>query len=751
MESSRLLAVLNNRKWLLLLCILSTALLTYVVAGRSGAKWQATVHLVVPQTSSFAVVTGQKTPTDNYVADVGPNAKETAKEQAAILETFTKSPEVIQPALHQLGAASEDRELPKRITLEGESPRLYDLNVIDADPHRAQNLANALATRLVAYNRQINSDQAQKSVALLRSQLQQSDNNLKILQHKYDLLKLQNYVDGDPIKASEALSARLQEIQGKRDDVAGKLAALRGELQIQQAEITATPATVTSPSQGANTVLQDLESALSQSEFKLNGLRARYTEQHPAYIQALTERDDLKRRIAEETARHPSTDQELSSAQQQSNPRIAIIREEASKTSQQIAATNTQLTLIDETITDLNNQSRRYKKINTPLMTLQDAITAEKEGRRSLADRLNSALLALDVAERQNPIEIMDYAGALNPPINTSAGRTAKTVLIAVLCAFLCAAGLFIFIDSRDRRVNTPDEAKGSLPWPILAAIPQPDSGVSFSELARVAALQPGSRQAEAFRFLGMRLLTPSERRIRSVMAVAAKADQGCTTAIVNLAITLARAGERVVLVDANLRNPQIHELFHARNDLGFSDLLEALTPDRLDCALQPTQIANLQVITSGRLEQHPWELLRAGSLHDLAHRLRERADFILFDTPPPLLFTDALSLAPVIDAAVLCVRAQEPLTGREAQLIEMLEQVHVTVLGSVICNVPPTAEAASYAHQDAGPVTDPRNARRLHSPAKADAGRAVAHYELGTAITRLPDEHRLGTAKWEE
>ncbi|HEX5323960.1 MAG TPA: hypothetical protein VFW40_09250, partial [Capsulimonadaceae bacterium] len=83
------------------------------------------------------------------------------------------------------------------------------------------------------------------------------------------------------------------------------------------------------------------------------------------------------------------------------------------------------------------------------------------------------------------------------------------------------------------------------------------------------------------------------------------------------------------------------------------------------------------------------WQLFRSQNLLELSCRLHDLADYVLYDTPSSLMFTDALNLAPVVDSAILCVRALEPLTGTEERLIELLERANVTVLGSVLSDVP--------------------------------------------------------------
>src|SRR5207248_10046048 len=176
---------------------------------------------------------------------------------------------------------------------------------------------------------------------------------------------------------------------------------------------------------------------------------------------------------------------------------------------------------------------------------------------------------------------------------------TKKVLILALLCSLIGSAGLSVGLDSIDRRLRSVNEAEVVLPAKIIAAIPQPMGAVTYATLARATELEPQSLHAEAYRFLGLHLLN-SHSNIRSLMVLSAKAEQGSTTTVTNLAITLAQAGKKVIIVDANVRTAELHQVFETDNDFGFSDLI--MDPDgaAMERALKPTTTPNLRVITSG-------------------------------------------------------------------------------------------------------------------------------------------------------
>jgi non-specific protein-tyrosine kinase len=144
-----------------------------------------------------------------------------------------------------------------------------------------------------------------------------------------------------------------------------------------------------------------------------------------------------------------------------------------------------------------------------------------------------------------------------------------------------------------------------------------------------------------------------------------------------------------VVIVDANTRTAEIHRVFRLSNEFGFTNLLQSPKRDTLMRALRQTSTPNLRVVTCGPTPDNLWELLRSENLHAVSALLLEVADYVLYDTPSAMMFTDALNLACIVDGAFLCVRAQETLTGAEERLVELMEKAGVKVLGSVLSDVP--------------------------------------------------------------
>jgi len=179
-------------------------------------------------------------------------------------------------------------------------------------------------------------------------------------------------------------------------------------------------------------------------------------------------------------------------------------------------------------------------------------------------------------------------------------------------------------------------------------------------------------------------------------MVATAKPGQGGTTTICNLAITIAQAGRRVILVDADLRRPSLHRIFETPNEEGLSTLLQDGTP--IASALQKTEIENLVLLPAGPPPENPWKLLRSARMRDLIETLKENADYVFFDAPSAMVFADAVVLASLLDGVILVIRASQSPRGGELQIRNLLNKAGARVLGIVLNDAPAdTVDSYNY------------------------------------------------------
>ncbi|GIW10482.1 MAG: polysaccharide biosynthesis tyrosine autokinase [Chloroflexi bacterium] len=197
----------------------------------------------------------------------------------------------------------------------------------------------------------------------------------------------------------------------------------------------------------------------------------------------------------------------------------------------------------------------------------------------------------------------------------------------------------------------------------------------------------PKSPVAEAYRQLRTNIQFASlDTPLRAILFTSAGPQEGKTTTLANLAIAIAQTGSRVIAVDCDLRRPTLHQLFGVKNGTGLTTLMVAPTLEEL--YLQETEVPNLLVLPTGPLPPNPSELLGSRRMAEIIARLRQEADYLLFDSPPVAAVTDAAVLAPQVDGVVLVVMANKTKRELAQRAKAALEKVGARLIGVVLNNV---------------------------------------------------------------
>jgi capsular exopolysaccharide synthesis family protein len=196
---------------------------------------------------------------------------------------------------------------------------------------------------------------------------------------------------------------------------------------------------------------------------------------------------------------------------------------------------------------------------------------------------------------------------------------------------------------------------------------------------------QPTMPAAEAYRGLAATLqhILP-HRPLRSVVVTSPAAADGRTTVVANLGIVLARAGRTVVVVDCDLRNPQLHNAFGLPNEAGFTSVLRGEAP--LSRAVQDADgEPRLQVLAAGPTPPAPGQLLSAQRTVEVLAALQAQADVVVIDTPTMAPGSDAAVVASITDAALVIAGAPSGQAGQLARAVDILDEIEGLVVGVVL------------------------------------------------------------------
>ncbi|MGQ0602618.1 MAG: CpsD/CapB family tyrosine-protein kinase [Anaerolineales bacterium] len=212
-----------------------------------------------------------------------------------------------------------------------------------------------------------------------------------------------------------------------------------------------------------------------------------------------------------------------------------------------------------------------------------------------------------------------------------------------------------------------------------------------------VTLIDPHSDAAEAFRTLRTNVIFASlEQPLQTLLVTSAAPEEGKSTTLANLAVVMAQGGRKTILVDCDLRRPRQYEIFGVPAAPGFSDWMlrkdgdEA--PDTVACGVD-----GLRLLPAGATVPNPADLLTSLRIATLVTSLKSQADFVLFDAPPLLAVSDAALLAANLDGALLVVSAGHTRRDHAQRAKELLEKIHVRLVGAVLTNATPEGGIGKY------------------------------------------------------
>ena len=313
--------------------------------------------------------------------------------------------------------------------------------------------------------------------------------------------------------------------------------------------------------------------------------------------------------------------------------------------------------------------------------SLQPSLAAQQ----STYAGLLSTYLDIQLAQSQFfDITVIEPAVAPAKPISP---RIPINTFLGALLGGSLSLGLVFALHYLDRSLKTRDDVTQILSLPALGVIPRMQ-GAERSN-GPIAASLPRSYVSEAFRVLRTNIrFAGVDRPLTTILLASAEPGAGKTTVAVNLGIVWAQAGYRVVLMDADLRFPRLHEAFGLHNRTGLTDLLVGDLEDDV-AYMQETGTDNLRLIASGPVPPNPSELLGSKRMGAVLAAVRRQADFVIVDAPAGLPVTDAAVLAPKVDGVLLVVRAHGTQRDAIRQTAAGLLQVGGRLVGAVLNGVP--------------------------------------------------------------
>ncbi len=357
----------------------------------------------------------------------------------------------------------------------------------------------------------------------------------------------------------------------------------------------------------------------------------------------------------------------------------------------------------------------------------------ELQSKQALLDSLLKRKAEADVVTRLGG-ERASYARIVEralPPMAAFKPSWRNNLLMGLFGGGILGIALAFFVSHLDRSLRTPEQVEESLQLPALGVIPSLGSGTGWmyrygstrnprpqkagdpgvpDAIELLPHWHPRAPVAESYRSVRTSLLLSRAGGVSSIVVTSALPREGKTATAANLAVVLSQLGKRVLLIDADLHKPRLHEIFLVSNRTGLVSMLAEGVP--FESAIANTAVPDLFLLPSGPASPNPSGLLSSEAMRELLERARNDFDHVIIDTPPLLPVADAIVLANLTDGAILCVKAGQTSRDQVMRIRDRMARSGIRILG-VLLNAATTegtgySEKNTYGYDGEGEATGP-------------------------------------------
>lgn len=676
------LRVLLKRKWLILLVFLVVVGGTTLWARSQPKVYAAQISLIIDSKEPRFL--------DSQIQDVNSDSttaywanKEYIETQSKIITSRAVAQRVVEKlglntdpeflGLMKLPEAQRD-EVMKRLDVVAmvqgkvkveslKDSRVSYIKIEDADPVRAALIANEVAQAYIdeslAQKLKV-TENATKWLDERRDSLSASarSSELALYTFRKQADMLSTSIDDRANMVSSRLSATSQALTDVQLKIAGhraRVAAIRNVQQQKGSEDSMWAEAL--PAARENQTLQKLKDRMLALRTECTELQSRYLAEHPKLMEcrdklALVEKD-FQRELSNLVV---GTEAEL--------------RESIEK---------------ERNLQALFNEARaeafEVEKKKLELDRLKQESDSAKRQYDSVFKRLKD--IELSGLLRTSNVRVLDAARPMMGPIRPN---VPQSILFGVIAGLIAGLGLALMLEFLDSTVTSQLEIEERLGLTFLGfvpSIPQVEGQGKDLHIHR----EPKSHIAECTRAVRTNLLFMSpDRPLKRMLVTSSGPQEGKSTTAINLGIAMAQSGQRVLIVDTDMRRPRLHKAFGVPNDVGVSSLV--VGDGNLDDALKTTEVPGLFLLPCGPVPPNPAELLHARAFGELLQSLDGRFDRIILDSPPVGAVADAIVLATQVNGVVLVLKSG--VTHREVarRTVRALNDVKAMMLGAVLNDV---------------------------------------------------------------
>lgn len=349
--------------------------------------------------------------------------------------------------------------------------------------------------------------------------------------------------------------------------------------------------------------------------------------------------------------------------------------------------------------TRLSEYSKVYKHKHPKMVRLQQemeqmvARIKEEKGRVGDYDNIEVPLVTPYTSSsvlaglKANNVNIQDKAEV---PMVPHRPKKRLNILLSIIVGFFGGIGLVFFFEYLDDTIKGVEDIERLVRWPFLGNILkfEESSKATYKEKDIFVHTNPKDPISEAYKAIRTSVLfsITEERPLKSIVVTSPGPQEGKTVTMCNLGITMAQNRSRVLLIDADMRKPRLHNTFNKKNRVGLSSFLSGQS--NFQDIVQSTDIENLSLVCGGLHPPDPSELISSRKMKDFVNMAKENFDFILFDTPPMAVVTDAVVLSKVADGTIVVLESGKTRRRMLPRIDKVFQEAKARILGIILNKV---------------------------------------------------------------
>ncbi len=675
--SRNLLTIFRRRLWIMIPVALAIVLAALIYAAVQQRMYEASTWMLVSSADSspggMSIVTEQDIWRSLH-ADISMHSR------------LIRSSEMATRVKEKLDLNEPVHEIVQKVSVDrapGTSANVISISFRSNNPEKAKEICDAWATLYEEDSRQQSTRSTVSAIDYVESQIDTVSGELRQLEEQMANLEQEYLETGINITGGEA-GNRIAELLSQVAENRIEMQAIEAQMERTQARLEEEPRELEEVEEEPSYQAEAIEEQLSQLHIEHQAMLQDYYEDSPE-VRAIEDRiERLEGRLeqGDRMTRSAVTTQPNPVYLSAQNKLIDLYGQLDSLRARQMAL---QMQL---------GEQRTLAEAAPAGSIAYKELAREAEGLQSVHSFLLSRLheLQLTKAMAISPVQVVREAEVPQKPV---APNYRSIIGVGFIGAFLIAALAAVAVDQIDDTFADPEEIREALDTRLVGVLPE-------SHQERQLHVQPDAPEdvtrtafANALRMLASTVrIEMSQQGLVSLAVTSAGRSEGKTLVAANLAATLANAGERVLLIDADLHRPRAHTLFDAEREPGLSNLLVGdMEPEQV---MQKTEVGNLLVITAGALPPSPVDLLASTHGQETIERLSDLADYVIWDTPPAGFLADATVISHATDRTLFVV-------GKNARRAAVRETVHnlreigARLIGVCANQVRPTGASSYY------------------------------------------------------